>query len=201
MTVFQHVHPELQPDRSWVIDVVLPRPGAYVVLSDFVPAGGLPQFVSRSLETADATHDLSPAILLERSHSFQTSTGDMRVTLRLDPKQVVAGTPARMTYTLTDSANGRPIIDLQPYLGALGHTLLVREGLSQYIHAHPTDEDGRLSMSRARGGPDVTFDTLFAKPGRYRAWTQFQRNGQVHTVSFTFDVAAAQSGGTQKPPR
>ncbi len=201
MTVFQHVHPQLQPDRSWAIDVVLPRQGAYVVLSDFVPAGGLPQFVSRSLETVDGTHDPSLAILLERSYSFQTSAGDIHATLRFDPERLVAGRPAQMTYTLTDGANGRPITDLQPYLGALGHTLIVHEGFSQYVHAHPAENDARLSLSRPRGGPDVTFDTLFAKPGRYRAWTQFQRNGQVHTVSFTFDVAAAQSGQTQEPPR
>ena len=27
MTHFQHIHPELQPDGTWVIDVTLPKPG------------------------------------------------------------------------------------------------------------------------------------------------------------------------------
>src|SRR6185503_19875231 len=51
MTHFQHIHPELQADGTWVIDVTLPKPGYYKVLSDFLPAGGASQFIARPLVT------------------------------------------------------------------------------------------------------------------------------------------------------
>jgi hypothetical protein len=53
MTQFQHIHPELQSDGSWVIEVTLPKPGYYKVLSDFLPAGGASQFIARPIVTAD----------------------------------------------------------------------------------------------------------------------------------------------------
>ena len=61
MTHFQHIHPELQADGTWVIDVTLPKAGYYKVLSDFLPAGGASQFIARPLVTAD-TRETSPVI-------------------------------------------------------------------------------------------------------------------------------------------
>ena len=59
MTHFQHIHPELQADGTWVIDVTLPKAGYYKVLSDFLPAGGASQFIARPLVTAGYTGDLA----------------------------------------------------------------------------------------------------------------------------------------------
>ena len=47
-------------------------------------------------------------------------------------------------------------------------------------------------LEKLRGGPDVTFEGLMPKAGRYRAWTQFRRNDRLHTFAFTFEVAAGQ---------
>ena len=43
-------------------------------------------------------------------------------------------------------------------------------------------------LEKLRGGPDVTFEGLMPKPGRYRAWTQFRRHDKLHTFAFTFNV-------------
>ena len=45
-------------------------------------------------------------------------------------------------------------------------------------------------LEKIRGGPDVTFEGLIPKPGRYRAWTQFRRGDKVHTFAFTFNAVA-----------
>ena len=52
MAHFQHIHPEQRPDMTWAIDVMLPKPGYYTVLSDFLPSGGASQLISRPLVTA-----------------------------------------------------------------------------------------------------------------------------------------------------
>jgi len=51
MEYFQHIHPEEQPDGTWTIDVTLPKPGYYKILSDFMPSGGAPQFIGPLVTT------------------------------------------------------------------------------------------------------------------------------------------------------
>jgi hypothetical protein len=49
---YDHIHPEQQPDGAWSIDVTVPRAGHYKLYSDFLPRGGTPQVIARSLVTA-----------------------------------------------------------------------------------------------------------------------------------------------------
>ena len=94
-----------------------------------------------------------------------------------------------MKYHLTDEKTGEPIKDLQPYLGSWGHTLMLSEDASDYIHSHPTETipDG-VDRTKIYGGPDVSFDAFLPRPGRYRVWSQFQRQGRLITVAFTIGV-------------
>jgi hypothetical protein len=85
-----------------------------------------------------------------------------------------------MTFHLTDELSGKPITDLQPYLGAVGHVVILSENTEQYLHVHPTDE-------RA-AGPDAKFSTTFPGSGVYKIWGQFKRDGQLSTVSFVVNV-------------
>ena len=102
---------------------------------------------------------------------------------------------------------GRPITDLQTYLGAFGHTLIMSEDMVDYVHSHPldilakSDDDSGApqftippgaDLEALRGGPDVTFEGLMPKPGRYRAWTQFRRNNKIYTFAFTFNVVESE---------
>ena len=88
-----------------------------------------------------------------------------------------------------DAATGAPIADIEPYLAAFGHTLVLSEDTLHYVHAHPVEllPDDRAA---AAGGPDLTFKAMLPKPGRSRVWTQLKRRGVVSTVSFTVAVAS-----------
>jgi hypothetical protein len=80
--------------------------------------------------------------------------------------------------------------DLEPYLGAWGHTLILNADQSEYLHSHPTEMlPESADTGSLRGGPEVEFQTMFPTPGNYRIWTQFQRAGRVTTVFFTIRVA------------
>ena len=46
-----------QPDGTWELEARLPKPGYYNIVSDFLPTGGAPQVIMRSLITADFTGD------------------------------------------------------------------------------------------------------------------------------------------------
>jgi hypothetical protein len=200
MTSFQHIHPVQQPDGSWSLDVTVPRAGYYRVLSDFLPAGAAPQFLSKSIITADFDGDaesqlprLVPDDVLSRTVDGMTA----EVTL---PQPLVAGEWGHMRFTLKDSATGQPVTDLQPYLGAFGHMLMMSEDMADYVHAHPVASP-ETDVARGVAGPEVAFEGYMPRAGLYRAWTQFQRAGRLVTVPFTFRVMTLEESVRPAPAR
>jgi len=206
MEYFQHIHPEEKPDGTWTIDVTLPKAGYYKVLSDFLPSGGSSQFLARPLVTAGYSGDLAAdSAHLVPDTNLTKTVDDMTATLAYDPAVCIVGLYCHLNFNLADSATGRPISDLQTYLGAFGHTLIMSEDMVDYVHSHPLDilaqpdDDGGppqflippgADLEKLRGGPTVTFEGLMPKPGRYRAWTQFRRHDKIHTFAFTFNAVA-----------
>jgi hypothetical protein len=205
MEYFQHLHPELRPDGTWAIDLMLPKAGYYKVLSDFMPSGGASQFIARGLVTAGFDGDLAgSSARLAPDTAASKTVDDITATLSYDPPVFVAGQYGHLNFHLADSSDGRPVGDLQTYLGAFGHTLIMSEDMAEYVHSHPLDigrdsEDGGPAQfmipagadpEKLRGGPDVTFEGLMPKPGLYRAWTQFRRHDKIHTFAFTFNVVS-----------
>jgi hypothetical protein len=74
----------------------------------------------------------------------------------------------------------KPAEGLEQYLGAWGHMLAASADMVDLIHNHPFlayQEDGQ-----------VQFNMIFPRPGIYRVWVQFQRQGVVNTASFDIPV-------------
>jgi hypothetical protein len=204
MEHFQHIHPELQADGTWTIDVTLPKAGYYKVLSDFMPTGGSWQFIARPLITAGYAGDLAgSSARLVPDTTLTKTEDDITATVSYDPEPFAEALYGHITFHLTDARTGRPITDLQTYLGAFGHTLIMSEDMAHYVHAHPLDilavnnDDDSVpqfvippgaDLEQLRGGPEVTFEGLMPKAGRYRAFTQFRRNDKLYTFAYTFNV-------------
>jgi hypothetical protein len=167
---FAHVHPVAQPDGSFRLSVKLPYGGMYRLLADFYPSGSVPQLAAKTLFVSGTCESVKLTPQLTPSHSE-----NLTASLRLDPEQPLAGFETKLFFTLDPAAG------LEPYLGAWGHMLAVSEDLIDLIHSHPFLADG---------GPSVQFNILFPRPGLYRIWTQFQRQGVVNTVVFTLPVKA-----------
>jgi hypothetical protein len=190
MEYFAHIHPQRGADGTWSIDLTLPKPGHYKVLSDFLPSGGSSQFIARPLVTAGYTGDLMADSAHLVPDTFLTKKADdLTATVTYDPKTFVAGQYGHLMFRLSDTETRQPISDLQTYLGAFGHTLIMSEDMVEYVHSHPIEQlPPNANLEALRGGPAVTFEGLMPKPGHYRAWTQFRRNDKVHTFAYTFDV-------------
>lgn len=186
LELYQHVHPEQQADGSQLIDLTLPRPGVYRLYSDFLPLGGTPQVVPGALVTAGADPDLGAPVHLS-SDTQPKVAGGMRVSLALPSDGLVAGRDEKLRYHIVDAATQEPVTDLETYLAAFGHTLVLSEDTLHYVHAHPLELLPEAGQP-AHGGPDLTFKALLPRAGRYRVWTQLKRRGVVSTVAFTVDV-------------
>ena len=143
--------------------------------------------VHRSLVTTGFDADLFAAQAQLEPDQFLTRTVDgVRFELSLNPVEPLAGKAATLKYHLTDERTGEAVKDLRPYLGAWGHTLILSEDARDYIHSHPSEliPEG-VDRTLTHTGADVSFEAFFPRPGYYRVWSQFQRQGKLITVSFT----------------
>jgi hypothetical protein len=191
---FQHIHPDKQADGSFTIETKLPKAGYYKIFCDFFPAGGTPQVTHHSLVTAGYKGDLMASLAKLTPDKpvggklVKTVEGT-RFELNFEPAEPFSGKSAELRYHLTDEKTGEPVTDLKPYLGAWGHTLILSEDATDYLHSHPTEMiDEELTIEerdKLPGKADVVFDTFFPHPGNYRLWSQFQRREKIITVSFT----------------
>jgi hypothetical protein len=189
LAYYDHVHPDMQPDGTWTIDVTVPRAGHYKLFSDFLPLGGTPQVVPHLL-VAGAAGDLEAArAQLPSGDALRKTAGSMTISLTLPPDGLVAGRDETLLYHVVDAKTGQPVANLEPYLAAFGHTLVLSEDTMEYVHAHPVEQVPE-KIETAAGGPDLTFKALLPKAGRYRLWTQLKWGGVVTTVNFTVSAAS-----------
>jgi hypothetical protein len=173
LSYFAHEHPVPQRDGLFMLDVGLPKAGPYMAIAEFLPEGGTPQTFQQVFTTGEAFgRPANPPVDV----APKTVDG-MRVSL--DASAVKAGGSAALTFRIEDAASGAPVTDLEPYLGASAHLLLVPVDLTEAIHGHPT-LDGH--------GPALSFVPLVPRPGSYKLWIQFQRAGKVSTASFVLTV-------------
>jgi hypothetical protein len=162
---FQHLHPRIDGDGVWSTSITLPDPGSYRVFADFKSDGE-----ARTLG-ADLAVDGTVDWLALPAPAATADAGDgYAVRLAAD------GDELRFTVTRA----GKPV-DVEPYLGAGGHLVALREGDLAYLHVHP--------VGGAGGAADaIAFETQFPSAGRYRLYLQFKHEGRVRTAAFTREV-------------
>lgn len=98
--------------------------------------------------------------------------------------------------TLSVSRDGKPVTDLQPYLGAYGHLVALRASDLAYLHVHPMGGPGEGTTA---AGPDIGFHTTVPSNGDYRLFLDFKHDGVVRTAEFTVSVGPADSAKPAAP--
>ncbi len=187
MTGFQHVHPRLADDGTWSTALDL-TPGDWRVFADFVPsAHGEALTLGADLAVPGGYH---PRPLPEPAAIAHVD----EYTVSLDG-QLQAGKESELTLSV--SRDGAPVTDLQPYLAAYGHLVVLRKGDLAYLHVHPAGEPGD---GATEPGPYVTFYATTPSVGDYRLFLDFRHNGVVRTAEFTVRAEGdgADSGGHGK---
>ncbi|MGQ9405991.1 heavy-metal-associated domain-containing protein [Mycolicibacterium gilvum] len=176
---FAHVHPALdQATGTWSTPWTWKAAGTYRVFADFQPAQ--PDSAKLTLtRTVDVAGKLAPAPPL----TTRTSDEIAGYTVELDGA-LTAGVPKQVTAKIT--RDGEPVTTLQPYLGAYGHLVALREGDLAYLHVHP---EGAEPVEGRTGGPSVSFAATAPTVGRYLLYLDFKVDDTVHTATFVVDAA------------
>ena len=175
MSYFNHIHPEYVGNGEFVITNRFPSGGTYKLIADFVPTGGT-KTTRMEWVTIEGTAAAPIALIADESHS--KSVDGLDVALENDHPE--AGKDFELKFKLSDAETNEPVTDLEPYLGAVGHVVVLSGNTEKYLHVHPIDEDAK--------GPEARFMTNFPHPGIYKLWAQFQREGKVITVPFVIEV-------------
>ncbi|MGO4549370.1 hypothetical protein AB4Z29_31795 [Paenibacillus sp. 2TAB23] len=175
LSYFNHIHPEYDSNGKFAIETSFPNGGEYKVFSDFIPKGG-------------ASTTLSEWVKVEGEEKAQELIeADAKLVKVVDGKEVeltLSSTKANdeitLTFNILDAQTKKEISDLEQYLGAVGHVVILSDDAEQYLHVHPMHEKAT--------GPKAEFMTSFPKSGTYKIWGQFQHQGEVFTVPFVVDI-------------
>jgi uncharacterized membrane protein len=186
LSFFDHVHPLPQADGTLQLDYHFPHSGSFTIFGEFMPRSERGQTFRLPISVAQPDPVPDPPTL-QPTPSSEIPIADppgMTAELVCQPRILTAGTHSMLLFRLCD--HGQPVIDLQPYMGAMGHCAIVSEDTESFLHCHP--EQVYPTQANSRGGPDIAFHTAFPHPGKYKLWAQFKRNGQVVIADFVVDV-------------
>jgi hypothetical protein len=226
---FYHLHPEQNADGSFSIDLPSISAGHYQIFADIVRESGFPETMVTEIDLPEISGKPFNGDDSEASGSIVSSTfspapagaSDVaqlpdggRMVWEHDGSQPAIGKLGWFRFRVEDG-NGKPVNDLEPYMGMAGHAVFVRSDRSVFAHVHPAgsvpmaalaivqkdvkpsgmemdrvqDKDKDHSMARAMMPAEVSFPYGFPQPGDYRIFVQVRRGGRVETGVFDTRVA------------
>jgi hypothetical protein len=188
MQGFQHLHPEMSATGRWSTPITIAEGGTYRVFADF-KHGGSNRTLAEDIEVSGGAEDAP----------FPTNTAraatDSGYDVSLATPDLSAGDESTLEFTV--SRDGQPV-EVEPYLGADGHLVALRDSDLAYLHVHPTGAEHGGEEVHGGGGEQemsfhgpVSFETTFPSEGRYALFLQFKHEGGVHTARFGTEVGSS----------
>ena len=195
-----HVHPEQAATGYFTTSAPPLKAGTYRIFADIVHDSGLAETA-----TGTATLPNTAGVPLSGDDAGGSMTTDGRLAdgyrmvwnnerdLKITPNQVNI-----YSFSILDPA-GKPVADLEPYMGMGGHAEFVKEDGTVFAHVHPSGSISMASMAVASAdamramhqsaiGSEVSFPYGVPSPGNYRLFIQMKRAGKVETGAFRFHV-------------
>lgn len=197
LSYFQHLHPDFNKSTGeFTVPITFPEDGPYRIYPDFVPGDEnqmkLPVTVFYDVEVGNASNYADQKVVADSETVKNYGDYSIATTFKPEPKQ-----QEEVTYTFDISKNGEKVTNLEKYLGALGHSVIIKEGTLDFIHTHALESTEGASgehtghgmqNEKASTGPKINFATTFPEPGNYKIFTQFQHEGEVQTINNVVNV-------------
>jgi hypothetical protein len=199
---FYHLHPEVQSDGIYKASFAFPNGGKYKLYTDLTPLDGSQIVQNFTLQVSGSER---AAAELKPDAKFEKTVENLRVVLKPDG-DLVSNKELMLDFQVFDSQTNKPVVDLENYLGAKAHFVIISQDLRDFVHAHPMStvnvkdaehahdsiEKGEHRHDTKLAGQDaesiVSAHVAFPKPAIYKVFAQFQRDGKVVTVPFVLDV-------------
>jgi hypothetical protein len=237
---FYHLHPRLQSGLNLAgahtFELALPAipAGRYEVFADVVRESGFPDTMTAEIDLPDV-----PGVPLAGDNSEATapplagaadsttaipggaaSAADGLTSVLPDGYRMVwerGSAPLVVNHFVwlrfrVETPDGKPVMDMEPYMGMAGHAEIVRSDRSVFAHIHPDgsvamaalelaqknapvqaasstmDAGMKMNMRMDPPSTEVSFPYGFPKAGEYRIFVQVKRGGQIETGVFDTKV-------------
>jgi len=177
---FQHLHPEFNENNGeFSVEITFPSEGKYRIFPDFTPGKAvnpqrLPATISQDLQVGKENNEAT----LIADKEFKKKIGEYELDLKI-PTLLETNKP--INFTLDVIKNGQPVTNLEKYLGALGHSVILKAETLDFIHTHAIED--------STSGSKINFATAFPEAGLYKIFIQFQHEGEVVTTDYVVSVA------------
>jgi P-type Cu+ transporter len=163
---YYHVHPVKSAEGVFKINYPLEK-GSYKAFVDIKPKALAYNVTPIEFNVGDPSTEHSHASLPVDRTLTKTVNGQK---VEMKPStSFKAGEPIQLDFIVNKK-------NLEPYLGAMGHVVILDETAENYIHVHPKNES------------ETTFETQFNEPGKYKIWAEFKHNGVVTAYPFVVEV-------------
>jgi len=196
---FEHLHPKQTEDGSFFVSHTFQHAGNYRLYVDFTPSHADP-VVDRFMLTVSGSGRPAVALVADTAGTKTVQRESLNVTMTTE-KPLRVGVQSMLNFAVADAHTNKPVTDLQPYLGALAHFVIISQDGIDFLHAHPVEKGetpapqghhghgGKESNSHMHGmsmasASEVGAHTRFPRTGVYKVWAQFQRGGRIITVPF-----------------
>jgi hypothetical protein len=170
---FIHEHPEYTPEGNYIFEHTFPFGGEYYLFQDYTPMGSNHQLGRQTINVSGQGRSLTN---LGEENLVWEGLG-YRASLSSENGFNVKSSLPLKASILKD---GKPVADLDEYLGALAHVVIVSEDVKEFVHVHP--------LGSKTNGPDILLHTNLPKEGKYKVYMQFKHQGKVQTASFVMDA-------------
>lgn len=172
LETFLHVHPQETTSGDYQVEVELAA-GRYLIFADISPVNqtyiSKPIVVTVGEEIKNAKPDWR--MLAENDNPIKKCRGK---TFTFQYSALVVGEPVTLSFDLNGEA---PL----PYLGAMGHVVVLDEQGNRFIHVHPSSKDQPI------------FQSQFPSAGFYKLWAEF-RFADTGVLALPFIVEVTKPG-------
>jgi hypothetical protein len=212
-----HLHPERLKGGAFADDLPSMPAGQYKVFADVVDERGfpwtlvgtteLPQIDGKAMAGDDSSWSGAPLLTTRQESNISQLPDGGRIVWERASGPLKSNVAMGFKFSVQDE-DGRPVQDMEPYMGMAGHAEFVRTDFSVFAHVHPSGSVPMASLELAQAGlmsdassmpavmamagttppgplpAVVSFPYGFPQPGNYRIFVQVKRASQVETGVF-----------------
>jgi hypothetical protein len=209
LSQFFHQYPEKNAEGIYKDSFTFPNGGKYKLYVNLKPKNALKIVESYELMVSG---DVRGNVEINQDDKLEKTVEDLRVTMRSDG-DLVSNRDMMLTFQAFDSINKKPVTDLQNYLGAKAHFVVISKDLKDFVYIDPksnenvkTEEvkqddkglDKQIDEKLAGKDSESIISAIvnFPKSGIYKLFASFKRNDKIIVVPFIFEV---KPGEVEKP--
>jgi hypothetical protein len=216
-----HLHPERIEGGAFAENLPAMPAGRYKVFADIVDQAGfpwtlvgevdLPQIAGPTTSGDDSSWSGAPLVPQAQNPTTMQLADGGRIVWQRGDTPLHANVPMEFKFRVEDK-EGKPALNLEPYMGMAGHAEFVSSELNVFAHVHPAGSVSMAALDLARGAksrdvaapqmlaniampmtsgplpPEVSFPYGFPHPGDYRIFVQIKLGGQIQSAAFDAHV-------------